>query len=245
MKNTYFKHFSKRIQGYLYTIKLKGRNEAYETLILMLLNDKLLLTFEETLDKALDNILIKDGKMSINTTPSEEYIKTISDVCKSKYFRENFTKYEILKKKKVMDKILSEAIVNIVLAEKAGIKYSIVENYSEYSLIEHQYLKRGEKIKITFDKNISIDELTFYAKEILQLKNHPKKKKLSLGKNTRLLAIDDSIKAKKESIKEPYNYIEELTRKEYEKKYKDNISIENTLKSLQRIRKIRKEINEY
>lgn len=91
--------FSRRLQNYVYTIKLKERNEVYETVLLMFLNGDLRNEIERLIDYNMQFVEHKGKKINFEIHGSSIYTQAINQVCKSKYFKENFSSYEIRRKK--------------------------------------------------------------------------------------------------------------------------------------------------
>lgn len=234
---------SKRIQRYTYAVKYFERSEVYETLLLMFLNNDLIIALDKIIDESMKNLLVIKDKLTIQFYPSKEYQIAVKDVCKSKYFKENFSKYEIRRREKIMENILMEIVTQVALVEKLGISRISVNNQSDYPLIKHKIIKKSNLVSLSFDQETSIKEIVSYCEKVLRMKNHPKKRKLSLGKGYRLMMIDDLIREKADKKSGSYTYIEELTKNEYNNKYGENLTIEDVQKSLHRIRKIKSEIN--
>lgn len=112
------RHFSKRLQEYVYTIKLSERYEVYETVLLMFLNNDLITALEDLIDDCLKEVKTdKDGKTHFNIKTSKEYQEAVEKVCKSVYFKKNFSKYEIRRKHKIMEEVLKEVITKMILSK--------------------------------------------------------------------------------------------------------------------------------
>jgi hypothetical protein len=206
--------------------------------------------FIEALEDLLDKIqnvtkIAKNNKISFSAEPSKEYIEAVDQVCKSEYFKKQFTKYELRRKKALMFTIISEVGMRSVVSKfRSDMDGIMIQNLPvEYPLITHKVHKSANKIQMTFDPETPLDEVTKYAKHVLELKNKPKKRKLSLGKSFRLLMIDDEVQESKEHYRGKYDYIEQITKKLFLEKYNEELTLDDTQKSLQRIRKIRKQIN--
>jgi len=266
---------SNYLAKYLYSLKISGKKEIYEVLILMMLNDDFLNSIEEIIRSNLSKVRSENGVLKFEISSSKKYKDIINKICKSNYFKDNFSEYEIRRKRSIMEKILVEVstqsilekylnnndykTLNIIpdktLDKSLGIKNfnpeatSVNINFCEamFPLINHKLIKNkkeGNKIKLVFDEEENLDDIVKYLKSILGIKNKPKKKKMSLGQSFRILQVDSEIRANLDKYdKNDYEYIEQLITREMSNKYNENLSTESVSKSLQRIKKIRKEIN--
>ena len=95
-----------------------------------------------------------------------------------------------------------------------------------------------------FDKDTPINDVSNYMREILEMKNMPKKRKMSLGQGYKILQIYNGIKSSGEMDgNEKYEYNEQLISREMKRRFGETLSMEAVAKSLQRIKEIQKEIN--
>lgn len=240
---------SKYLVQYLYALKMNEKNEVYETVLLMMLNDTFLQSLNDLIENNLKKVKQVKGKVKFEVHSSKEYEKAIDLVSKSKYFIENFSKPEIERKKVIAKNIIVEiALQSVVYMFQKDIKVNA--NFCEvmYPAIEHKVLESSAvpRIQITFNEGTPLDDLVRYLKEVLEVKNIPKKKKLSLGQSFRMLQISNEIKDKTLNYtKQKYEYNEQVIAKEMFSRYKEKVSMEAVSKSLQRIKKIKKEINTF
>jgi hypothetical protein len=255
-------YLSEELKFWLFSIKENNNNELYETICLMILNDEFLYALEELIKNNLKQINFKKKNINFNITSSLKYIESVDLVCRSKYFINNFSKDEIKRK----EAIAKNAVVDIVLSlftkrisKNSGIKLNrVAANFchTKFPLISHKFYKKNNLKKVSLDFPIStpINEIIEYL-EMIEIKNHPQKRKLTLGKGIRLIMIEEKIKAdiKKYANKKythigqgesiGYDRIEQLISREMFALYNENISEESVNKSLQRTKKIKKEIN--
>ena len=194
------------------------------------------------------NTNIKDGRITLKFSSSHEYIDAISSVCGSKYLIDNYSEPEIRRKKIIATNVITEIITSAVLntlntdvkilastptVTYPGITSEIVEN------------ENSNQITLSFDSETPINDVVKYMKEMFGMKNKPKKKKLTLGRSYRILQSYEEIKSNEENYRdEQYEYIEQLVSREMKQKYGEDISTDTVTKSLQRIRKIQKDIND-
>ncbi len=254
---------SKNLEHYIYLSKLYKRNEIYEVLCLMILNDSYLKALENLIVEHIKNFRFdkKNINLVIKTTP--EYIKAVNTVFNSSYFIKNFSKEEIERKKIIANNIMVEIISSLASLEIAkgckknirGIKINYFKTM--FPTINHKLYKENniEKIGLTFTSDTPLNELIDYLK-MIDIKNSPKKRKMSLGQSIRLLHIENNIRKNKEKYKNKKykhigggkniecSYIEQLIARELYEVYGEEISEELISKSLQRIKKIKKEINQ-
>lgn len=241
---------SNNIVSYLYSLKMNKKNEVYETLMLMILNDKFLKVFDSLIKNNLEKIKVSKDKSSFNIQSSKELEAVVDLVLDSKYFVENFDKNEIIRKKEIIKNIIVEIVLSSylsMLGSVEGVNYKVAVNFFKvkYPGIVHKLLKNKDssRLQITFEEGTSLDELIRYLKD-LGIKNIPKKKKMSLGQSFRALYILDEIKSDPLKFSgEKYEYIEQLVAREMLSRYKEDLSVDAITKSLQRIKKIKKDIN--
>lgn len=240
---------SQHLVRYLRALKLNERNEVYETVLLMMLNDTFLKSLNDLIESNLKNTKQIKGKVRSEISSSKEYRAAIDSVCKSKYFLENFTKSEIERKKVIAKNIIVEiALQSIVYTFKKDIQISASFCEVTYPTIEHKVLNIGAvpKLQITFNEGTPLDDLVRYLKEVLEVKNTPKKKKMSLGQSFRMLQISNEIKYKTlDYTKQKHEYTEQVIAREMLNRYKEKVSMEAVAKSLQRVKKIKKEVNTF
>jgi hypothetical protein len=263
---------SKNISSYLLSLRENNKNEVYETLLLMMLNDDFKNAIENLVEKNIKNIKVNKGMVKIEMKVTSDYIKTIQFVCKSKYFKENFTKLEIKKKENIALNLVPELTLHSFLTRNTNFKSVLNINikdavnpslgYKEplnkssnlplvnshsviFPLINHKEIgKNKDQIQLSFYKDEQLDEIIKYLKVVLGIKNKTKKKKLSLGQSFRMLQIENEIKNNPEQYQKQKNeYPEQIISREMKSRYKETASMEKVFKSLQRIKKIKKEIN--
>lgn len=238
---------SKYLVQYLYALKMNEKNEVYETVLLMILNDAFLQSLNDLIENNLKKVKQVKGKVKFEVHSSKEYEEAIDLVSKSKYFIENFSKSEIERKKVIAKNIIVEiALQSVVYMFQKDIKVNA--NFCEvmFPAIEHKVLENStvSRIQMTFNEGTPLDDLVRYLKEVLEVKNIPKKKKMSLGQSFRMLQISNEIKDKTLNYtKQKYEYNEQIIAKEMFSRYKEKVSMEAVSKSLQRIKKIKREVN--
>lgn len=240
---------SKYLVQYLYVLKMSDKNEVYETVLLMMLNDNFLQSLNSLIENNLKKVKQVKGKIKFEVHSSKEYEEAIDVLSKSKYFIENFSKSEIERKKVIAKNVIVEiAIQSVFYMFQKDIKVNV--NFCEvmYPDIEHKVLEGNTvpRIQITFNEGTPLDDLVKYLKEVLEVKNVPKKKKMSLGQSFRMLQILNEIKDKTLNYtKQKYEYNEQVIAREMFSRYKEKVSMEAVSKSLQRIKKIKKEVNTF
>ena len=235
------------LSNYLYSLKIRGKNEVYETLLLMLLNNDFL--------KAIENIVIKNAKNARSSGKmikfiahsSKKYIESVNLICESEYFLNNFSQTEIERKRTIALNIKTEIALQSLshFWGKNHIIYADDMNVL-FPLIEHdEFSDKGiEKIKLVFCKETPLNDIVDYLKKHLDIKNTPRKKKMSLGQSFRMLQIENDIRSNPDKYKKrKYEYIEQKIAKEMENRYKEEIASEAVSKALQRIKLIKKQIN--
>lgn len=250
---------SKPLATYIKALKDSKRNEVYETLILMILNKKLLQSIEDLIKKNFNSIEEDtEGqkiRMKIDTS-TKEYASYFDLVCKSKYFKKHFTENEMQRKRYIMSKIVLEISVFFLYKkydipgglhlDKDGVMVAMDSVELDHPLIDHSCTtKKGtKKFTLTFEDAVTLDDITRYAKNVLGIKNAPKKKKLNLERDYNLLLISQDIRDNIDKYKnENYTYIEELISKKAQLLYGEKITTEAVSKNIQRMRKVIKDIN--
>lgn len=257
---------SKELTSYIYSTKEMKKNDVYETVCLMILNENFLKTLENVIIKNKEEIIkrVKISKKNVNfnirTTP--EYIKAIDLICKTKYFINNFSKEEINRKKEIANNIIVEIIAPLIVMEflkkyNINLSGSTINHYAtKMPNIKHSVFNENgiEKINLTFPSSSPLNEVIEYLK-MIDIKNYPKKKKLSLGQSIRLLLTEDKIRKNKKLYTEKIyknigrrvacDNLEQLISREMNDVYNENLSEELINKSLHRIKKIKKEINAF
>ncbi|MDD3940480.1 MAG: hypothetical protein PHQ01_02810 [Candidatus Pacebacteria bacterium] len=235
------------LSNYLYSLKIRGRNEVYETLLLMLLNNDFL--------KAIENIIIKNTKdariaekmIKFIAHSSKKYIESVNLICKSEYFLNNFSQIEIERKRTIALNIKTEIAFQSIshLFDKNFIIYANDLNVIFPSIEHEEFSDEGiEKIKLVFYKETPLNDIVNYLKNHLDIKNTPRKKKMSLGQSFRMLQIENDIRSNPDKYKKrKYEYIEQKIAEEMKNRYKEEISSEAINKALQRIKLIKKQIN--
>ncbi len=237
---------SASIASYAHSLKIAKKNEVYELLFLMLLND----TFRKELNQIIDiNIKkIKEigNRVEMKICSSRDYEEAVNLVCCSKYFNNTFTKTEIERKRllalNMLVEIVTQSTINSWLSNK---KVIMTFPKINFPTINHEMISTSTipKIKLTFDIDTPLDDIVRYLKDFLEIKNKPRKKKLSLGQGFRILYLEAELRNRASLDKyEKYEYFEQLIAREMKNRYKENISTDMISKSLQRIKKIKKDL---
>lgn len=237
---------SKYLSSYLYLLKLSKRGEVYETLMLMMLHEGFIPTIEKIISNNLKSAKRKKGKIEFEIRVPKEYEDFVDLICKSKYFVSNFSKEEIERRKTIGKNLIVEIISQSAIFVSTNEKVSFRFHNVRFPTIDHKtvVVNKESKIQLTFSENTPLDDVVKYLKEILNIKNIPKKKKLSLGQSFRMLQIENELKNSTLQIKkQEHEYTEQIIAREMFSKWGEKISMEKVAKSLQRIKKIRKEIN--
>ncbi len=242
--------FPKALAEYLQQVKDLRWNETYEIVALMSLSDSLLSELNtcveefSTTHEGIDSDLYVFEEVADNG-----YEKNIDQIVESSYFVNNYTDHERVRAAELAKKCFHDIRTKMIhekLFPGDKILYgSAILNPEKalFPLISHEIRDNGDLI-IKASKDISLRELNEYAQHEIGLKNKPKKRKRSLGKMIRLLMIDEGVRANKDLIDRPYTYIEEIVCEKFFHKYGESITIEDAQKSLQRIKKIKKELSE-
>lgn len=236
------------LQNYLFQMKVTDDNENYETLMLMLFNYKFIEAIHNCIYAATDLSSYKKTdklKMSIDL-PSDlhtNYLQAIKIVLNSKFIKENFSEYEIIRKKYILENLLEELLFSIIFSNNNDMYINMSGWKTKYPTIRFESIKEKNELQITFHKDTPISEIEDFLRERLRLKNKGVKRKKSLGKLFRIKNIHEKVRANKDKIDIPYSYLEEVTAKEYSKKFNNKITFEDVKKSLSRVNKIIKDIN--
>ena len=257
---------------YLYSLKINDRNDVYETLLLMMLNEDFRKIIEHIIDQNIKNVKLKNGGLKLKFFIPKDYKEVVQLVCRSKFFIKNFTKIEIEKKKTIAVNLVNELILQVILSHFTDWKNQVsitlpsannpsfgykdnnasalhvIDHSVVFPLIKHEIIKdkEGERVQITFNKDEQLDDLVKYLKSVLGIKNSPRKKKLSLGQSFRILQIEKEVKNKWVKYKrERREYPEQIVAKEMFKKYKKRMSFEAISRALQRIKRIERQINTF
>lgn len=242
---------SKHLTQYLFALKRNEKNEVYETLLLMLLNDDFFKSLNDLINKNVKSVKRNKKIVKFEVHSSKEYEEAVDLVCKSNYFKDNFTKAEIERRKVIAKNIIVEIALQSVLQStdyftKNDVKVNANFCNVMYPAIDHKLISDSivPKIQLTFNDETPLDDIIKYLKEVLKLKNSPKKKKLFLGQGFRMLQIEDEIRNRSFVYeKQKHEYIEQVIAKEILNRYREKVSMEAVAKSLQRIKRIKKEIN--
>ncbi len=245
---------SKGLSTYLLSLRKAGRYEVYETVLLMLLNDR----FRNALDASIrDNIARfkpTKGITHIEIKTSKEYESALDEVCKSAYFIKNFSYLEIKRRKTIASNIIVE-IVYQCLPKILGKHYPTIAdarlsvNFHDviFPLISHNSFKDEEldMVSLSFPQDESLDNVVRYLKDIVGVKNRPKRKKVSLGEAFRVLEANEYVRNNRGlGKKRKGEYLEMLISREMKKRYGGKtLTMEAVSMHLRRIKKIKKEIN--
>jgi len=245
--NQLHNRLSHDLSNYLYSLKTRGKNEAYETLLLMLLNNDFLKAIEDIIIRNAKKVKKDKKRINFIAHSSKKYVETVDLICKSQFFLDNFSQTEIERKKIIALNIKTEIAFESVshLLDKNSIIYADDLNVM-FPLIEHdEFSDKGiEKIKLVFCKETPLNDIVNYLKKHLNIKNTPKKKKMSLGQSFRMLQIENDIRSNPDKYKKrKYEYIEQKIAEEMKNRYKEEITSEAVNKALQRIKLIKKQIN--
>jgi len=244
-------NLSPALNNYINSLRAFGRNEIYETILLFILNKNFLVALEDLIQYHIEATK-NDKKISyIPIVISQEYLDAINLVCRSDYFITNFSKEEIKRRKKIGKNIISEIILPILISrlsdgKKGDISETCILQNVEFPKISHKTCTKGgdKQITLIFSRTTPLNEINKYLKEIVGIKNYPKKKKMSLGRGLDILKIEYDIRKHPEKYpKEPHKYIEQMISDEMFKRYNKNLTTEQINKSLSRIKKIREQIN--
>lgn len=236
---------------YLHTLKIYPRNEVYETVCLMILNTNYLEQLESLIINNKKSFKISKKNFKVEIKSSQEYRDAVNIVCKSSYFIKMFTPQVIERKRNIALNIIQEIVSQIAMktvAKNNDLILNPIIRFQEtiYPSICHEIYKENgvNKIKLIFNEETPLDELHGYLQDILEVKNYPKKKKLTLGKSIRILQVENQIRKNPKNYKrEPGVYMEQLIAREMKKIYKEDLSMELIGKSLTRIKVIRQQIN--
>jgi hypothetical protein len=213
----------------------------------MILNNNFLEALEEIIKKTAESVKSDKKTINLKIDSSKKYIKAVDSICKSQFFLNNFSQTEIEKKQIIALNVKTEIALHSIsyLFGKDHILYA--DDLSvDFPLIEHEeFLDEGiEKIKLVFYKETPLNDVIDYLKKILNLKNNPRKKKMSLGQSFRMLQIENDIRSNPDKYKKrKYEYIEQKIAEEMKNRYKEEITSEAVNKALQRIKLIKKQMN--
>ncbi|SRR6056297_1332068 len=235
------------VKSYLYGLKRGGRNEVYETLLLMLLNDEFVNHLNKIIDKSLASKQKEKDKVVYKIYSSKEYEDIVNLICKSKYFLSNYKLHEIERKKIIAKNIISEIASKAVLDSTQSIAQTMFTHpKTRFPTIEHKLITTSHtpKIQLTFDENTPLKDITKYLKNILEIKNTPRKSKMTLGRGFRILDIANKINdGIIEYNPEKDHYKEIVIQRKLWEIYKEDVPIDAISKTLQRIKRIKKDIN--
>jgi len=236
-----------------YLVKLKDnkRTDLYELIILMMLHDDFLPELNKLIKTNIDSIKSKKGKIDLKLQSSKRFETVLDKIFKNKYFNDNFSENELKKNRILSSKFICELILSSILHldefkeyGSKGMKLYFEFESLLYPTIEHKYSDDLSKIIMTFDTNTPLTDITNYLKNTLNIKNSKKTRyKDTIGKQYRMLMIEQDFK---DGILKPtlkYNYIEQLICREMKKRYKEVVSEYNVNQSLRRIKKIEKDVN--
>jgi hypothetical protein len=247
MKNISSNRVSSRLGKYLYCLKKDERYEVYETLVLMILNDNLLVALERLIEDNFKSVKRVGNKLNMTITSSKKYEEAVDSVCRSKYFKESFSKEEIERRKIIALKVIIE------IATKSGLDSILKDvqtsiNFCEvrFPSIEHKILSENgiKKINLTFIEGTPINDITKYLKETLDVKNRPKKKKISLGQGLRLLEVNNEVRFDTDKYKKlKGEYIEQVISTEMNRRFGEKLTMEKVSKLLQRIKSTKRDMN--
>lgn len=233
---------------YLMNLRLHENNEKYETLMLAILNKDYLNILNMNIGYSLkeSNLNTEKGKKDFNIVTNieleKEYKKAIRRVLSKKYIKENFTEYEIVRKRNLLITIFRE-ILSVPLFYKAYGEYGTYSRLDDkYPTISHKIINSKNEIQLSFHKGTPAKDINSYIREILNIKNSPKKSKLTLGKMFRINEIYEEVKEKRKGTRTKNFYTETEAAKIYSEKYKENMSTDNAKKLITRFRKIKKEM---
>jgi hypothetical protein len=245
--DTKIKRLSLFIEEYLGELKKNEMTEVYETTMLMLINKQYHSAINNLILDTIRKACKKNDLTTFHFESSEEYQDAVDSVCRSKYFEENFSRYEINRKKNIANNIVFELLPTAFLRIlKKDTNLVVNPAMVKYPGINHKLIKRknSQEVALTFDKDTPINDVSNYMREILEMKNMPKKRKMSLGQGYKILQIYNGIKSSGEMDgNEKYEYNEQLISREMKRRFGETLSMEAVAKSLQRIKKIQKEIN--
>lgn len=239
------------LKYYLHVLSVYPRNEVYETLCLMILNEEYLRELELLINSHKKQFKIINGNFDLSIATSKAYKNSIDKVCKSKYFKDKFSKQEIQQKKIIASNLILELITQVGVmwyGDKNKIQAKPIIRYGDviYPGLNHKIDKSGDYniIELTFHEGTPLNVITDYLKDTLEVKNYPRKKTLSIGRGIRILQIENKIKNNPEQYpRDPNLYTEQLIAREMLRIYKEDLSMELISKSLVRVKKIRKDIN--
>lgn len=234
------------IDKYLFSLKESDDFEKYEVVLTALLHK----SFSSALNK---NIIVNlehtratsVTTFNICTETSEEYQQAIDDLCKSKYYTQRYSKYEIQRNKNILTKVATEITSIKILRGDLFINFDKTVNSS----IDHKLTLKDDALnmhQISFPEGTPLNVIIDYLKRVLEVKNTPKKTLKSLGRDSRILRVAKNIDENPDDYKDeemPYGYKEELIVRIMERKYGEIITQEAISKSLTRIKKIEKEVN--
>lgn len=246
MDSTNTLKISRSVAIYLKKLKDDNENESYELLMLMLLNNELRNFLIEQTESSINTIEMKEGNFTFRVPlESPEYEVLIKNITESLYFKKNFNKEVISRKIHLMRQILTElslvSVIPIILKGDVSVDFEGKRHPSITHKTEE--INNIKTYTLSFTDVASLDEITDYLKKVINLKNTPKKKKLSLGKAYRLLMIKNEITSDKKYLTRSHTYKEQLVANEFERIYGNKIDWETVKKNIQRIEKISKEIN--
>jgi hypothetical protein len=236
--------FSAAAVDYLYGLKSRKRFEAYETVLLLLLNNK----FRQVLENELQKYKKKAAQFSISglqefeidIETNEDYLRALKEAIESKYFTQTFKGEEFSRRITIANHFFVEIVSSTYLQIISGKNIKVATKYFKVNLpnISHLYNPKTKELSVTFHEDSHLNDVVEYLR-MIGVKNHKTRKKESLGQAVRMLQIDDSLHTDKQSK----GYIEFGVIREMEEKYGEKITFEQAQKALQRVKRIRKDMN--
>jgi hypothetical protein len=214
--------------------KLK-RNEATELIVLMLLNKKCSDELFKFIKKGLTDIPSESVSMSID---GEKLYNSIKELFETKYFSKD-TEYEKRRKESILFSLSLDMFASIIKFKSIG--KILTSNDYRFPLIEHK--ENENEITLKFDKDTPRKDIELYLKKILDLKNPSKKHRVSLVDALWLLEVDKKVRKNPDVYNQIFTYREEISKNRYNKYFNKNLSIENTQKLLQRIKRAYRDVN--
>ncbi|MBU3668817.1 MAG: hypothetical protein FGM57_02535 [Candidatus Taylorbacteria bacterium] len=136
--------------------------------------------------------------------------------------------------------------MNEVDASFKDVKFNTRLDSLKFPLITHDLaIEKSVRIyKLKFPYSTTKNELYRYIDDNLDLKNSPKKKKMSFGLGLRLLEIEHDILARKNTGRiRKHEYIEQTIAEELLKRYGEKMSVDAIKKTILRTKKMVSEMN--